>query len=256
MYASAAKRRGKGREKDGMEGQQRPQYHLLIRDLPAQERPRVRLRDHGAAYLSNSELIAILLRTGTPEENVIDLATHLLSLHGGLDGLARASFQELAGLHGIGEAKTAQLKAALELGRRLLATTGEARVAIHSPQDVANLLMAEMAFLDQEHLRVLLLNTRNQVLAVTEVYKGNVNTAMVRASEVFQEAVRSNCPSVILVHNHPSGDPTPSADDVQMTGRLLEAGKLLDIEVLDHVIIGQEAYGGFVSLKEKQQGFK
>ena len=238
-----------------MEGQQRPQYHLVIRDIPASERPRERLRDRGAAYLSNSELIAILLRTGTAAENVIDLATRLLAQYGGLDGLTRASFHELTRVHGMGDAKTAQLKAALELGRRLLATTGEARVTIHSPQDVANLLMAEMAFLDQEHFRVLLLNTRNQVLAVKEVYKGNVSSAVIRAGEVFQEAVRSNCPAVILVHNHPSGDPTPSQEDVQVTRQLLEAGKLLDIEVLDHVIIGQATSGGFVSLKERGLGF-
>ena len=238
-----------------MEGQQRPRYHLLIRDLPTGERPRERLRDHGATYLSNAELIAILLRTGTPAENVIDLATRLLSQYGGLDGLARASFPELTRLHGMGDAKTAQLKAALELGRRLLATTGEARVTIHSPQDVANLLMAEMAFLDQEHFRALMLNTKNQVLSISEVYKGNVSSAVVRAGEVFQEAVRSNCPAIILVHNHPSGDPTPSPEDVQVTRQLVEAGKLLDIDVLDHVIIGQAASGGFVSLKEKGLGF-
>ena len=238
-----------------MEGQQRPSYHLLIRDLPTGERPRERLRDHGATYLSNAELIAILLRTGTHAENVIDLATRLLSQYGGLDGLARASFSELTHLHGMGDAKAAQLKAALELGRRLLATTGEARITIHSPQDVANLLMAEMAFLDQEHFRVLLLNTKNQVLSISEVYKGNVSSAVVRAAEVFQEAVRSNCPAVILAHNHPSGDPTPSPEDVQVTRQLVEAGKLLDIDVLDHVIIGQAASGGFVSLKERGLGF-
>lgn len=238
-----------------MEDQQRPNYHLLIRDLPAGERPRERLRDHGAAYLSNAELIAILLRTGTPAENVIDLATRLLSRFGGLDGLARASFHELATVHGMGEAKTSQLKAALELGRRLLAASGEERMAIRSPQDVANLVMAEMAFLDQEQFRVLLLNTKNQVLGISQVYKGNVNSAVIRAGEVFQEAVRSNCPAVILVHNHPSGDPTPSPEDVEVTRRLVEAGKLLDIEVLDHVVIGQSAQGAFVSLKERRLGF-
>ncbi len=239
-----------------MEGQQRPKYHLLIRDLPTSERPRERLREHGATYLSNAELIAILLRTGTPAENVIALATRLLSQYGGLDGLARASFQEMASIHGIGEAKTSQIKAALELGKRLLATTGEERVTIHSPQDVANLLMAEMAFLDQEHFRVLLLNTKNQVMAIKDVYKGNISSSVIRAGEVFQEAVRSNCPAIILVHNHPSGDPTPSPEDAQVTRQLLEAGKVLDIEVLDHVVLGQSAYGGFVSLKERGLGFK
>ncbi len=238
-----------------MEGQERPKYHLLIRDRLTSERPSERLRDHGAAYLSNSELIAILLRTGSAAENVLDLATRLLSQFGGLDGLARASFRELSAVHGMGEAKTAQLKAALELGGRLLATGSDARVTIHSPQDVANLLMAEMSFLGQEHFRVLLLNTKNQVLGITEVYKGNVNSAVIRASEVFQEAVRSNCPAIILVHNHPSGDPTPSPEDVQVTRQLIEAGKLMDIEVLDHVVIGQTVSGGFVSLKERGLGF-
>ena len=192
-----------------MEGQERPLYRLLIRDLPAKERPRERLGDHGPAYLSNAELIAILLRTGTTAENVIALATRLLSHYGSLKGLARASFHELAEQHGMGNAKTAQLKAALELGKQLLTTSGEQRVAIQSPQDVANILMAEMALLEQEHLRVLLLNTKNQVLAI---------------SEVFQEAVRANCPAIIIVHNHPSGDPTPSAEDVRVTHSLSRLG--------------------------------
>ena len=235
-----------------MEGQPRPQYHVMIRDLPASERPRERLRDHGPTYLSNAELIAILLRTGTTSENVVALATRLLSQYGGLEGLAKTSFRELSNQHGMGEAKTSQIKAALELGKRLLSTSDEQRVTIHSPQDVANLLMAEMAFLDQEHLRVLLLNTKNQVLGISEVYKGNVNSSMIRAGEVFQEAVRSNCPSVIVVHNHPSGDPTPSQEDVQVTRQLIEAGRLLDIELLDHMVIGRQ---GFVSLKEKRLGF-
>ncbi len=238
-----------------MEGQQPPSYRVLIRDMPSSERPRERLRDHGGAYLSNSELIAIILRTGTPAENVIDLSTRFLARHGGLEGLAKASFGELAGVHGMGEAKTSQFKAAFELGRSLLATNGESLVLISSPQDVANLLMAEMAFLDQEHFRTLLLSTRNQVLAIREVYKGNVDRTVLRASEVFREAVRENSPAVILVHNHPSGDPTPSAEDVQATKQLVEAGKLLDIEVLDHIVIGQPAYGGFYSLKEHGQGF-
>ncbi len=180
----------------------------------------------------------------------------LLATYGGLDGIARASFRELATAHGMGEAKTAQLKAALEIGARLLATTGNVRPTINSPQDVANLLSAEMALLDQEHFRVLLLNTKNQVVGVSEVYKGNVSSAMVRPGEVFQEAVRSNCPAIVLVHNHPSGDPTPSPDDVYVTQQIVEASKLLDIEVLDHIVIGQADYGRFVSLKERGLGFE
>lgn len=248
--------KGKGHAGSDVERQQKPNYRLLIRDLPAAERPRERLRDHGASYLSNSELIAILLRTGTPAENAVDLAARLLATYGGLDGLAKASFRELTNVHGMGEAKTAQLKAALEIGARLLATTGDVRPTINAPEDVANLLSAEMALLDQEHFRVLLLNTKNQVVGISEVYKGNVSSAVIRAGEVFQEAVRSNCPAIVLVHNHPSGDPTPSSDDVHVTQQLVEAGKLLDIEVLDHVIIGQADYGRFASLKERGLGFQ
>ena len=228
-----------------MEGQERPQYHLLIRDLPARERPRERLRDHGPTYLNNAELVAILLRTGTTAENVIDLATRLLSHYGGLEGLEKASFRELTNQHGMGEAKASQLKAALEIGKRLLTTGSEQRVSIHSPQDVVNLLIAEMAFLDQEHMRVLLLNSRNHVVSISEVYKGNVNTAVVRAGEVFQEAVRANSPAIIVVHNHPSGDPTPSAEDVTVTQQLVEAGRLLDIDVLDHIILGRQGFTRF-----------
>jgi DNA repair protein RadC len=142
---------------------------------------------------------------------------------------------------------------ALELGKRLSALpSGEYRV-IGSPQDVANLFTPEMALLTQESLRVLLLNTRNQVLSVSEVYRGNVNTAVIRAGEVFRDAVNENCPSVIVVHNHPSGDPTPSTDDINVTSQLQQAEKLLDIELLDHIVIAQS---GFVSLKELGKGFQ
>ncbi|MBI4338659.1 MAG: DNA repair protein RadC [Chloroflexi bacterium] len=223
--------------------------------MPTEERPRERLRERGASYLSNAELIAILLRTGTPAENVLELANRLLSTFGGLGGLAKASYEELAAIHGVGEAKTAQLKAALELGLRLLATGGEARVVVSSPRDIANLVMGEMAFLEQECLRVLLLNSKNQVMGITEVYRANVSATTVRAAEVFSEAVRSNHPFVILVHNHPSGDPTPSPEDIRVTEQLVQAARLLDIEVLDHVVIGRNSYNGYVSMKERKLAF-
>jgi DNA repair protein RadC len=228
------------------------EYHTLIRDLPATERPRERLRDSGAAALSNSELLAIILRTGAAKESVLSLSSRLLAGYGGLAGLARASFAELCGEHGLGEAKAAQLKAAMELGKRLSSTQPEERAVVRTPQDVANLLMAEMSLLEQEHLRVLLLNTKNQVLGMPEVYRGSVNSTMVRVSELLREAVRQNCPAIVVVHNHPSGDPTPSADDIAMTRKLVEAGELLDIDVLDHIIIGE---GRFVSMKERRLGF-
>jgi DNA repair protein RadC len=228
------------------------EYHTLIRDLPASERPRERLRDYGPQALSTAELLAIILRTGTNRESVLSLASRLLSQHQGLAGLARVSFAELCQERGLGEAKAAQLKAALELGRRLSSSQPDARAMVRSPADVANLLSAEMGLLEQEHLRVVLLNTRNEVLGIPEVYKGSVNTSLVRVGEVFREAVRRNCPAVVVVHNHPSGDPTPSADDLSMTRQMVEAGRLLDIEVLDHLIIG---HGRYVSLKEQGLGF-
>ncbi|MBI4307428.1 MAG: DNA repair protein RadC [Chloroflexi bacterium] len=228
-------------------------YTLRIRDLPASERPRERLRDAGPNALSNAELLAILLRTGTASESALALASRLLARHDGLAGLARTTFRELCAEHGLGEAKAAQVQAGLELGRRLLALHPEERAIVRNPADAANLLRAEMGLLEQEHLRVVLLNTKNRVLGVSEVYKGNVNSSVVRTSEIFRDAIRENCPAVIVVHNHPSGDPTPSPEDVQMTRRIVEAGKLLDIEVLDHLII---AGNTFISLREKKLGFE
>jgi len=228
------------------------EYHLRISELPAGERPRERLKESGPAALSNSELLAIILRTGTALENVLGLATRVLTRFGGLAGLARASFGELCTERGVGQAKAAQLKAALELGQRLSATHPEERAVVRSPQDVANLLMAEMGLLDQEQLRVVLLNSKNQVISISEVYKGSVNTSLIRPSELFREAVRENCPAIIVVHNHPSGDPEPSTEDIAITEQIVAAGKVLDIEVLDHIIIGEQCY---VSLKERVVNF-
>jgi DNA repair protein RadC len=230
----------------------RVEYHVMIRDMPTAERPRERLRDYGPTALSTAELLAIILRTGTNKESVLSLSARLLARHGGLAGLARISFPELCAEHGLGEAKAAQLKAALELGRRLITAQPQERALVRSPQDVANLLMPEMAFLEQEELRVVLLNTRNQVVSVGEVYRGSVNSAQVRVGEVLREAVRQNCPAMIVVHNHPSGDPAPSSDDVAVTRQIVEAGRLLDIDVLDHIVIGHQR---FVSLREQGLGF-
>ncbi|MDA0734946.1 MAG: hypothetical protein BZY73_04000 [SAR202 cluster bacterium Casp-Chloro-G3] len=228
-------------------------YQPMIRDLPQGERPRERLRDYGPRYLSNTELIAILLRTGLQGENVISMASRLLSTFDGLAGLGRSTFAELCAQRGLSEAKVCQLLAALELGRRFVSLAPQERATIQSPQDAANLVMAEMSGFDQEHLRVLLLNTKNEVLGIQEIYVGNVNSSMVRAAEVFRPAIRDNAPSIIVVHNHPSGDPTPSQEDVNITRDLVSAGKLLSIDLLDHVVIGSGSR--FVSLNEKRLGF-
>ena len=226
-------------------------YHPIIREMPADERPRERMRLRGPAALTNPELLAILLRTGSRGENVVSLATRLLTKFEGVDALGRASFAELCAQKHVGPAKAAQILAALELGTRIMSSRPGRRY-IRCPEDVYALLGAEMALLDQEHLRVVLLNTRNQVIATREVYKGNVHSAIVRVGEVFKDAVREGCPSLIVVHNHPSGDPEPSPDDASLTGQLEEAGRLLGIEVADHIVIGRN---GLVSLRERGLGF-
>ena len=228
-------------------------YHLTIRDYPEGERPRERLQHYGAAALSNAELVAILLRVGSPGENVVALSTRVLKEFGGLPGLAKASFRDLTGLKGISTAKAAQLKAALELGRRLLLSSPNVRPQITSPADAANLVMLDMGSREQENLCTILLDTKNRVLSTPTIYVGNVNSSIIRVAEVFREAVRENATAIIVAHNHPSGDPTPSPEDVQVTRSIIEAGSLLGIEVLDHLVIGHQRY---TSLKELGLGFE
>ncbi len=228
------------------------EYRPMIRDLPVGERPRERLKHYGAGALSTGELLAIILRVGVHGESVIQVANRLLAQYGGLPGLARASFADLCAEHGVGEAKAAQLKAALELGRRLLVASPEERPQVTTPDDAANLIALDMGVLEQEEMRVILLDTRNRVLAIRTVYKGSLNSAVVRIGELFRAAIRANCAAVILAHNHPSGDPSPSPEDVQLTRDAVRAGDLLGIEVLDHLIIGQ---GRYVSLKQRGLGF-
>jgi DNA repair protein RadC len=225
----------------------------MIKDLPAQERPRERLARVGEGALSTAELLAIILRVGVGGESALAMARRLLSTYDGLPGLARASFAELRAERGLGNAKTAQLKAALELGRRMLLATPEDRLVVRSPSDVAQLLMAEMAHLEQESFRVLYLDTRNRLLGSETVYVGSLNASHIRVAEVFRDAVKRNCAAIIVAHNHPSGDPSPSPEDVEVTRQLTAAGNLLSIEVLDHLIIGQQR---FVSLRERGLGFE
>jgi DNA repair protein RadC len=223
-----------------------------IADLPQAERPRERLATAGAGALSNVELLAILLRTGLGGKSAIHLAEQLLSDHKGLAGLMRLSFEELCAVRGIGQAKAAQLQAALEVGKRLAAVAPDERQSINSPADAANLLMLDMGYLDQEHLKVILLDTRNRVLKIVEVYKGSLDTSLVRVGELFREAIRMNAAGIILAHNHPSGDPSPSPEDLVLTRMVVEAGRLLSITLVDHLVIGQQR---FVSLKERGLGF-
>lgn len=227
------------------------EYHLRICEMPDHERPRERLRDYGPEALSDAELLAILLRVGVSGINVVQLSQCLLIEHGGWRGLQSASFQHLQKWHGMGEAKTAQLKAALEIGRRLAMLGFDERFQIRSPSDVAKFMQIEMSHLDQEHLKVICIDTKNRVIKVHSVYVGTLNSAGLRVGEVFKEAIKLNSAAIIICHNHPSGDPTPSSEDVLVTRQIIEAGRLLDIDVLDHLVIGQ---GRYVSLRERGLG--
>lgn len=231
---------------------ERAVYRPTIKELPTLERPRERLARLGASALSTAELLAIILRTGVGGESVLDVATRLLARYGGLAGLARVGFSELMAERGMGMAKAAQLQAALELGRRMMLSAPEERPIIYTPTDAAALLMAEIGHLEQENLCVLFLDTRYRVLGSQILYKGSLNQAQIRIGEVFREAIRRNCASIVVAHNHPSGDPTPSPDDIAVTRQLVSAGQLLGIEVLDHLIIGQ---GRWVSMREQKLGF-
>ena len=223
-----------------------------IADLHKSDRPRERLAALGPQALTNAELIAILLRVGVKGENAVTVGQRLLNKFGGLTGLHRAPFAELKKQHGLADAKAAQIKAAIELGRRLTLESPEERPTINSPADAAALVVYEMSALEQEHLRVILLDRRNRVLETVEIYKGSVNSSQIRVGEIFKEAIRKNASALIVIHNPPSGDPTPSPDDVAVTRAIVQAGKLMDVDVLDHMVIGQ---GKWVSLKERGLGF-
>jgi len=233
-----------------IESQIKTVYRIM--DLHESERPRERLASLGPQALSNAELIAILLRVGVKGESAVTVGQRLLTEYKGLRGLHRVPFDDLKKQRGLGDAKACQIKASIELGRRLTLESPEERAAINSPGDAAALVQYEMSVLEQEHLRVILLDRRNRVLETVEVYKGSVNSSQVRVGEVFKEAIRKNASALIVIHNHPSGDPTPSPDDVAVTRAIVQAGKLLDVEVLDHLVIGQ---GRWVSLKERGLGF-
>ncbi|MFD9624916.1 RadC family protein [Peribacillus muralis] len=221
---------------------------MLIRDYPKEERPRERFLQDGPESLSNQELLALLLRTGTKEESVLHLAGRLINSVKGLRLLKEASVEELIGIKGIGEAKAIHILASVELGRRMNQLNDQDRYVIRSPEDGANYCMEEMRFLSQEHFVCLYLNTKNQVLQKTTVFIGSLNASIVHPREVFKEAFRRSAASIICLHNHPSGDPTPSREDIEVTKRLVECGRIIGIEVLDHIIIGEHKY---VSLKEK-----
>ncbi len=223
-----------------------------VRELPVTERPRERLALRGPGGLTAAELIGIVWGSGAAGRSATALAEEALSRHDGVTGLARASDVELERIPGVGPVRAAQLAAAFELGRRLLADWPAARWSVRSPRDVADRLVLEMGRLEREELRVVLLNTKNVVLRVATVYQGNVASSLVRIGELFRDAVRLNATGVILVHNHPSGDPSPSPEDLHLTAEALAAGRLLDIQLLDHLVVGHDAW---VSLRDRGVDF-
>jgi len=222
-------------------------HTLMLREIPNEERPRERLLQFGAEALNNAELLAILLRTGTLAESSVKLAGNVLAAAGGLRNMIDMSIEQMTAIRGIGNAKALQLKAGIELGRRLARTGLEDTPAIASPRDAAELVMDELRYLQKEHFMVLFLNTKNRVVGKETLSIGSLNASIVHPREVFLSAIKRSSASIICAHNHPSGDPTPSHEDIQVTKRLADAGTLLGIELLDHLIIADRS---FVSLKE------
>lgn len=219
-----------------------------IRDLPASEQPLYRLREHGSRALSNAELLALVLGRA----DGLDLAQDLLVRFGSLHRLARANRPALTGVRGIGPAQAARLAAVLELSRRLQVPEDDGRPRITCPSDAAALLMPAMRDLEQEELRVILLDTRNHVLGIPTIYVGSLNSSVVRVGEIFRPAIEAPAAAIVLAHNHPSGHSEASPEDVHVTRQVVQAGKLLDVDVLDHVIIGHNNY---LSMKERNLAF-
>lgn len=219
-----------------------------MREMPSEERPRERLARLGAEALRDSELIAILLRTGTKTMGALALAEYLLSNFGSLRGLSHASLEELQEIDGLGQVKAVELKAALDLGKRLSTHREGPRKKVETASDVAGLLMAALRDLQEEHFKCVLLNTKNELLRVVDVSKGGLDAVAAVPRDVFRQAVKSGASAVIVCHNHPSGDPEPSREDIALTRRLRESAEILGIRFLDHVIFGD---GRHVSLQER-----
>ncbi|MDF2523082.1 MAG: hypothetical protein K0R31_723 [Clostridiales bacterium] len=225
---------------------------LKIKDLPISERPYEKLEFNGPEMLSNAELLAIIIKTGNKEETSVALAQRILKLdeeETGLGFLYNMSLEQLRDIQGIGRVKAIQLKALMELSRRIASSLGNNRNSIiKSSSDVKAFFMEEMRYLKKEVFKVVFLNTKNKIIKSIDISVGSLNASIVHPREVFSEAVKISCSGVIFIHNHPSGDPEPSGEDIETTHRLIEAGNILGIKVLDHIIIGD---GRYLSLKEK-----
>ena len=222
---------------------------FTVRDLPPEERPRERLLQLGPEALSVPELLALILGRGIQGESVMVMAQHLLSRYGDLKSMADSSLEELCQVNGIGLAKASQIKAAFELGRRLEAYPEKDGVIVKSPENVLQAVKSRLKGKKKEHFLTVYLDTRNRVMGVAPVSVGSLDSSLAHPREVFKEAISASAASVIFVHNHPSGDPQPSEDDIKLTKRLVEAGAIVGIEVLDHVIVADRAFASLKAMK-------
>ncbi len=225
-------------------------YRLTIKDLPEDERPRERLFKYGPQALKTSELLAIIIRVGHSQETAVQVAEKLLQKYdGNLKRMAGETEKQLSkDIKGVGQSKAAQIMAAFELGKRLSAFTGNERPQISSPGDVARIFMPQLRYLNAETLHVLCLDAKNYVTKQRRIFEGSLDVSIVHPREIFRFALEESAAAIVIVHNHPSGDPTPSKDDIAVTRQLVEAGKVMDIPVLDHIIIGDSRH---ISLREQ-----
>ena len=222
---------------------------IKVIDIPQEERPVEKLLISGPETLTNAELLAVILRTGTRGENIISLSTRIISEFNGLDGLLDAGINEITSIKGLKNIKASQILAVGELVKRInVLSLIKIEKVISSPNDIASLIMKEMSFLKQEVLKLIMLDTKNNIIGIKDVFKGSLNTSIVHPREIFKEAIKKSSSSIIICHNHPSGDPTPSKEDINITIRLKECSKIIGIDLLDHLIVGKNQY---VSLKEK-----
>jgi DNA repair protein RadC len=224
------------------------EYRCTIKELPEEERPREKLVKHGSDHLSNSELLALVIRSGIKKRTAVELSQDILNYFGGLKGLINLGVEELKTIKGVGLAKASQLRAVVELSKRIYTAEENVKKVVRSPQDVAGLIMSDLRFLKQEVFGLVLLDIKNQVIATPKISKGGLNSSIVHPREVFKEAIRRSSAAIILYHNHPSGLPEPSQEDVEITKNLIDAGEVTGIEVLDHIIIGDNSH---ISMKEK-----
>lgn len=223
---------------------------FTVHDLPKTERPRERLKKFGAEALSAQELLAIIIGRGSPKQSVMKIAQELLTTFGSIEAISNATIEQLDAVTGIGPAKAMQIKACFELAKRKnLEPENNQDAYIETPKDVVNIISKELADKTKEHFKIIMLNTRNKVIGVSGISIGTLNASLVHPREVFKAAIDHCSASIILVHNHPSGDPEPSDDDLIMTKRLVDSGKLVGIEVIDHIIIGKD---GYYSFKDKK----